>query len=82
MKRVIKGYTKVFKEKFKSRRSHHSDKDPQKRACAVGFATRSDLRVCAKWLWPKYQRNAINEKKKKRGKANILRTAATDDATS
>lgn len=47
------------KNKVKGRRSHHVDKDPQRRACAVRFATRSDLRVCAKWLWPKYQNNSI-----------------------
>lgn len=43
------------------RRSHHYDKDPQKRACAVRFATRSDLRVCAKWLLTKYQKNSLQD---------------------
>lgn len=43
------------------RRSHHYDKDPQKRACDVRFATRSDLRVCAKWLLTKYQKNSVQD---------------------
>lgn len=50
---------KKREKRVKRRRSHHDDKDPQRRACAVRFATRSDLRVCAKWLWPKYQNNLM-----------------------
>lgn len=41
----------------KRRCSHHNDRDPQRRACAVRFATRSDLRVYARWFY--YQNNTV-----------------------
>ena len=43
------------------RSSHQDDRDLQKRTCAVIFATRSDLRVCVKWLNSKWYQN--NESK-------------------